>query len=540
MLPELWPIQNRAIRLVLEAIGAGHVRILLTAPTGTGKSRVVCELISKLAEESWYVVLYTNRRLLIDQLRGVLDSHGIDFGVRAAGHDHDEGGIWPVQVSSLPTEFKRTLSRGTWDIHGKGRKCLAIVDEAHLNNGEKAQEIFKRHVEAGHVLLGITATPLDLEGTYETLLVAGNVSDGRKCGALVEAVQYDFAAPDLSDIKGVVAGADLSESQQRSAMMRPGLMGRVFDAFNQLNPTRRPTILFAPGVQESIWFAEEFSKRGVTSAHIDGENIWVNGDLERSTPELRKEILDGSRTGNICVLTNRFVLREGIDCPWLSHGIFATVFGSLQSYLQSGGRLLRSHSSLSSVTIQDHGGNCYRHGSLNEDREWELDLTGSQAYSQRAEHLRKHPQKQPFRCPQCGRLWVQGTRCNPARGGCGHVLNPQARSREVVMADGKLRRIDGVFFKERRVTRQPSGREDWIRMFWRSYKKAGSRTFLQAMALFAKEHNWGYPSPDWPLMPKREQDLCRLVTNVPFEDLIPQPEPTVPAGAVEQGDAYEG
>jgi DNA repair protein RadD len=545
-MPPLWPIQENAIRLVFEAIAAGHVRILLTAPTGTGKSRVVCEVITRLMEDDqvshmaqWKVVLYTNRKLLIEQLQGVLNGHGIDYGVRAAGHDTEEGGIWPVQISSLPTEYKRTLG-GRWDIHGLGHKCLAIVDEAHLNNGPQAQAIFKRHVETGHTLLGVTATPLDLADSYETLLVAGTVSDGRKCGALVEAVQYDFAAPDLKDIKGVVEGQDLSENQIKKAMMRPGLMGRVFDAFDQLNPTRRPTILFAPGVAESIWFAEEFTKRGVSAAHIDGDNIWVSGELHASTPELRREILNGSREGRIVALCNRFVLREGIDCPWLGHGIFATVFGSLQSYLQSGGRLLRSHPSLERVTIQDHGGNCYRHGSLNENRDWELDLTGGMAYSRRAEHLRQNPQKQPFRCPRCGRMWVQGTRCNPAHGGCGHVLEPHKRSREVVMADGKLRRIDGVFFQPRRVTKFPSGREDWVRMFWRGYKGNKPRTFNQIIALFAKEHNGGYPDPFWPLMPKNEKDYCRLVKDVAFDDLNPAPESTVPAGTVEQGDAWEG
>ena len=58
------------------------------------------------------------------------------------------------------------------------------------------------------------------------------------------------------------------------------------------------------------------------------------------------------------VLCNRFVC-AGIDAPWLAHGIFATIFTSLQSYLQSGGRLLRSFPGIDAVTIR-HGGNWWR------------------------------------------------------------------------------------------------------------------------------------------------------------------------------------
>jgi DNA repair protein RadD len=440
----LWPMQERGICLTLNAIEKGIRRILLTSPTGTGKSRLVCELIDRLAEQQWYAVLYTNRRLLIEQLQRVLTKHGFDVGVRAAGYDHRDDAFWPVQISSLPTEASRVLKKGRWDIHGKGRQCIAIVDEAHLNAGTQARAIMQRHVEAGHTVLGVTATPLDLEGVYDELLIAGTVSEGQRCGALVEAIAYDFASPDLKGVKAA-EGEDLSEPQIRKAMMRPGLIGRVFDAFDQLNPDRRPSLGFAPGVEESIWFAEEFTKRGVKAAHIDGEHIWIDGELHDTSPELRRQVIEASKD-DIKVLWNRFVLREGIDAPWLAHGILATIMGSLQTFLQSGGRLLRACEGKTCATFQDHGANFMRHGSLNEDREWFLEQTATMAYARRADRMRQNPERQPFRCPKCGRVWVRGTICNPARGGCGHKLNPFKKSREVVMADGVLRRVGGDFF----------------------------------------------------------------------------------------------
>src|SRR5207302_733945 len=124
---------------------------------------------------------------------------------------------------------------------------------------------------------------------------------------------------------------------------RVRLIGRVWEWFEKINPEHKPTILFAPSVQGSLWFAEQFIKKGVPAAHIDGEEVFVDGQVYRTGKSVREDVLGRSRDGRIGVLCNRFVLREGIDAPWLCHGIFATVFGSLQSYLQSGGRLLRAY-----------------------------------------------------------------------------------------------------------------------------------------------------------------------------------------------------
>src|SRR5689334_23635944 len=63
---------------------SGERRILETTPTGGGKSRIICGLIEWAVGEGFLVPLYTNRRLLIDQLSRVLTAAGIRFGVRSA------------------------------------------------------------------------------------------------------------------------------------------------------------------------------------------------------------------------------------------------------------------------------------------------------------------------------------------------------------------------------------------------------------------------------------------------------------------------
>ncbi len=507
----LWPHQPKAVADVLQAIRLGERRILLTSPTGGGKTRIAEELIALWLQAGEKVVLYSNRKLMVDQLSRSLERAGLYHGIRAAGYGQSPES--ELQVSSIQTEVSRVLKGGSWGLFPASR---VIIDECHLQRGARVQELIQAHLEQDAVVLGLTATPLDLAGYYDSLLVAGTTSALRTYGALVPARHYAPDEPDRRRLK-VQGGVDLTEPQQRKAMSRPGLFGRVWENFERINPDHRPTLLFAPCVSGSIWFAEQFAKKGVSAAHIDGEHVWHQGKLWQNDRRLRQEVLDASRDGSIRVLCNRFVLREGVDCPWLAHGILATVFGSLQSYLQAGGRLLRTYPGLESVTIQDHGGNCYRHGSLNEDRYWCLNDTNVKAYQERADRLREGKQPSPFRCPQCNMVLAR-KRCP-----CGWVRKEAEKvSRPVVTEDGTLRLFYGDVFAPRPPFVGAAGPKLWERIYWRSRTEKGSRTFAAAMSMFALENGGRWPDPSWPFMPVNATDKYRLVGEVPIADLIPK------------------
>jgi superfamily II DNA or RNA helicase len=518
-----WPPQTRAVDETLAAIEAGETRICTTLPTGGGKSFIMQLLAEHELRRPGKVVLYTNRKMLTDQTSGNLMEAGMYHGIRAAGYEDERE--HPFQIASIQTEYSRVVKRGRWDIHPA---TLVLIDECHQQKEQMARAVLEKHTCPK---VGFTATPVGLADMYDHLIVAGTVSELRECGALVEAHHFGPDEPDMRAFKKLRESADpsaLSENDIRKAMMTPNIFGRVWNEFERLNPQHNPSICFAPGVDQSIWFAEQFTRKGVRAAHIDGEDVWVDGELHPSNRTVREQVLADSKSGRIIVLCNRFVLREGIDCPWLRHGIFATVFGSLQSLLQSGGRLLRADRDPLTIsrfgpkefaTVQDHGGNYWRWGSLNEDREWHLEDTASSVYGVRADRIRQGKAKEPFTCPQCHRVWVSGKVCSPARGGCGFVLANERRSRIVVGTDGTLKRLAGSIFKERRVSHDPDGPRSWEKMYYRSRTERGRRTFIAAMALWASENNWKWPDRRWPLMPKNDLDLYRLVEEVPKERL---------------------
>lgn len=513
---ELWPHQSEAILQTLSAISGGQRRICITSPTGMGKSRIMWELLKRWLAEEKRCILYTNRKMLIEQTSDVLNNAGIRHGVRAAGYlDQRERRL---QISSVQTEASRVLKKKKWDLH---RADYVFIDEAHLNKAGTAKQLIDMHVASGAVAIGVTATPVDVGDIYDHLIVAGTTSDGRHCGALVPAVHYGCDEPDLRKID-IQEGKDLTEKQQVKAMRRPGLFGRIWEWFCKINPDKRPSICFGPDVEGSVWIAEQFLKKGVRSAHIDGEDVWIDGNFYRSSPSLRQDILEESKDGRITVLCNRFVLREGVDLPWLSHAIFACIFGSVVTYLQAGGRLLRSHPSIQNVTIQDHGGNYWRHLSLNLDRTWDLTLPGCVAAGQFVESQRNlPPERQPFLCPSCRRVWKSGTVCEPAHGGCGYVIKGGKRSRPVVTESGELIEMPGGFYKSKKPYKGQDGPSKWKQMYWRARSDKWDATFRQAESMFAYE-NWGqWPDRHWPYMPKRYIDLWRKVKLVRQEDIIP-------------------
>ncbi len=504
-----WPHQRYGIDATWEAIMAGQKAICLTSPTGGGKSFIAQRLIEKATAMGWRSVLYSNRKMLTEQLSKNLTASGIRHGIRAASHVPDFSHF--VQISSLQTEHSRVYKSKKWELWPAG---LVLVDEAHLNNGDVARKIIADHQEQGAAVVGITATPIEIGNTYTRLIVAGTTSELRKCGALVPAYTYGPDEPDCKELKRTPTG-EFTEGSVKKVIMTPTIYARVLDNYRTLNPDQRPAILFAPGVGESLWFAEQFYSSGISAAHIDGDDVWINGKLSKSSKEARADIITGSKDGSIKVVCNRFVLREGIDAPWLYHGIFATVFGALTSFLQSGGRLLRAHPSLDHVVIQDHGGNWHRHGSLNVDREWSLDCTNNELREIRESRFLEHKEPEPICCPSCHAVRFAGPTCQK----CG--FTHEKKSRMVVQRDGTLKSVGGDIHKPRRVKLEPNTERLWESFYWRAKRSKNHMTFRQAEALFFLEHHY-YPPRSLPMMPREEKDWGRRVVDLPIGMLRPK------------------
>ena len=381
-LPPLWDHQSRAISGVLEAIENDVHRILVTSPTGGGKTRIITELTEQFSNLG--VVIYGFRKVPVAQTIGALDEAGVPHGVMAADYTPSHGSL--VQVASAQTINSRVFKRGKWELP---IAKLVVVDEPHMNKGLATQKIIERHLKDGAFLVGFTGTPVGLGEFYDTLVVGGTNSELRKCGALTSCKIW---APDEPDLNGLSpsSGGEYPVQELTNRIMACDIVGRIIPHLRKIHPTLNGTLLFAPCVSASKWICQKLNEAGIPAAHMDHE----------TKSEERERIAAGSRSGEIKVVCNRFLLREAVNWPWLSCCIMATTFGGVSTFLQAGGRILRKFFGQDFVKLIDHGGNTWRHGTLDEDRTWNLYDTDSSIRK-----LKKRKAEggaiQPIVCPNC-------------------------------------------------------------------------------------------------------------------------------------------
>ena len=490
--PNLWPHQKRCLDELKPLIEQGS-RVCVVSPTGGGKTRVLTELL----EMGFRSVIYTNRRMLLDQLDRVLTEDGFQHGIRAAGVEENLDA--PIQLCSVQTEDSRTLKRHLRSVHNAD---LVLIDELHLNKSDVIMALLERHGDAP--MVGFTATPVSLSHIVDHLIIGGTKSELRATGALIPAHTFAPSEPDCSKIKRTITG-EYSYGDVVKVIMTHTIFGRVIEHWKKHNPDGRPTLLFAPGKKESLWFAEQFAKNGIRAAHIDGDEVWLDGEHHKGK-DMREEVRKLSEKGELPIVCNRFVLREGLDWPNLYCGIFATVFGALSSYLQSGGRILRAHPSMDSCLLLDFGGNWHRHGSINADREWHLDDTDYRLGCTRVRQLKTKKEREPILCPKCQAPRLSGPTCHE----CG--FEHTGRGRYVEQINGQLRWMSGDIYKSPRVYTRPDAEKKWIACVMRCGWKG--KTFNQARGLFQYENGFREPPEGLPYSPKQPEDHFLKIRDV--------------------------
>ncbi len=467
-LPAMWPHQEQCLVDAANAFREGHRWIVITGPTGSGKGRTMAEFASRASGKGKRVGLFTNRKLITKQTASNLSKVGIEHGVMADGWCADLG--QDVQVMSLQTvssrvpydEDRKTFgTRNGWHMPDLD---LVIIDEAHSQSSKQAQRVIEHYRKMGAVGLGFTATPVGLGGLYTKLIVAGTNSGLLRQKVLVPCDVYSVDEPDMRGIKQQSNG-EFPADKTAQRVMETTVFGNVFDEWVKLNPFRVPTVLWAPDVASSRWFAEQFRLRGVTAAHIDGE-----------TPnEEREHIARGSENGSVSVVSSCGVLREGADWPWLAHGVLVQPCGALKTFVQVVGRLLRAYPGKNSCCLQDHSGSPLRHGSPNADRQWNLDEDDA-AIHQRIKKAKQNGEPQPISCPRCHAMRDFGPKCLQ----CGYAHVKSVRM--VRMAGGKLIRMVGDVVKKKK---QISGEQQ----AWKSclYAAANCGHTVAQAAFFYKQ-----------------------------------------------------
>ena len=344
---------------VVEQLGRiDERRVIVVAPTGSGKTIIAAEIIRRAVASGQRVLVLAHRVEIIKQTSEKLFAHGIQSGIIQAGFATrpDE----PVQVASIQTLWMRAVKMRKMELP---QADLLIIDECHHAPAQTYQKIIDAYPNA--VLIGLTATPCrgdgrGLGGIFHRIIECPQVADLIDQQFLVKTIAYaPVTQPDLKGVK-TVAG-DYVESQLAQRMDRDDLVGDIITHWHKFGE-RRKTVCFATGVQHSMHIAAEFVKAGVRAEHLDG-----------ATPRIERDaILARLASGETEVVSNCMVLTEGWDMPEVACCILARPTKKMGLYRQMVGRILRPAENKQNAIVLDHAGTVFRHGFVEDRVEWTL------------------------------------------------------------------------------------------------------------------------------------------------------------------------
>ncbi len=349
---QLWDYQQTIVRDIRQSVLAGHKRICLCSPTGSGKTVMFSFMASEHLKKGGKVLIITDRIELLKQA-------GEDFGdIREIKSGHEPDLSKNLHVAMIETLFKR-LNR--YDNYLLSRTMI-IIDEAHKQAFNK---LFP-HISPETLVIGATATPFrngnqeSMDQFYTDIVQVIDTPELIEKGFLARARTYGV---DI-DLKGIgKRGADYDTGQMAKRYSENKIYDGVIENYNRICPGTK-AILFASNVESSKEMAMKFQLAGIEARHLDSENV--------SAAE-RREILNWFNHTKNGVLCNIGILTTGFNQKDIETVILYRATTSLTLFLQMVGRGSRVIPGLKdSFTLLDFGNNVKMHNFWEAPRTWTL------------------------------------------------------------------------------------------------------------------------------------------------------------------------
>lgn len=407
----LRPYQTDAQQRCREAFAAGHRRVVLQAPTGSGKTLIAADIIRLAVQRGRTVLFVAHRREILAQTCRKLTDAGVTFATLTAGK--------PVPDAQVIVASMQTLARR--DVPARD---LVIVDEAHANVTQQLR-LQAALPDAWHLLL--TATPARLDGKplpADAIVEAVPLATLRDDGYLVPWTIYAPEAPDLSAVP--VRRGEFEPAGLSLAFDRPELTGAVADNWRRWCHGRRG-LLFATSVRHSLSCRDALRAAGYRAEHVDG----TTSAADRADAWL---LLEQGRLDVVCTVG---VAIEGLDLPRVDAIYLARATASLTVYMQAIGRGMRTAEGKADLVVVDAGGNVWRHDLPEHPRVWSLTERVAGTKAETALQLRQ--------CAECLAVWSGEPVCPR----CGAVVQCKPRQGPRTV-DGELRPVTAAEMERRR------------------------------------------------------------------------------------------
>lgn len=297
-------------------------RTIMQMETGTGKTIVfgAYAILRAVLNNKRALIIVCSEELLdqtVDKFKMMLPD--IDIGRFIGSHrDYDS----QVVVGSLQT-IKNLHNLIVMDDDFE----VIIYDEAHHATSPTSKRVFYRygvcdldtaghhnveliapHISDTRELIGVTATP---ERTDETPLglifhdridgptIEWFIKEGHLCDLKFLNVETGV---DLSDVRTYIG--DFSETDIAKNLQKSGFINEISRVIEEYASDRKSILLYMPDVATTIIAATAIQEAGISCDYVTG--------AERKR---RAEVIGRFKRGEIRVLVNCLVLKEGFDAP---------------------------------------------------------------------------------------------------------------------------------------------------------------------------------------------------------------------------------
>ena len=375
-LPPLHDYQRGVVENVRNLIRSngvlGERRGMVSMPTGSGKTRVAVQSIVEAIREDGFeggILWVADRDELCEQAVEAWREVWASEGKQATQLRISR--MWAGQPRPLPTSEMHVIVASIQTLSSRIDRQpdsyefladfkLLVFDEAHRSVAptftSAMQELGLTRWRRPHepLLIGLTATPYRGYDEAETQRLVNRYGSNRLDAGAFSSDDPEDVIQELQDMR-ILAQANhatieggqfsLNPDEQRLASNVPWLpesverriagdAGRtkriVQEYMSRIDPDW-PTLIFATSVEHAQTLSALLNSKGVKSRA-------VSGSTDRS---IRRRVVEEFRSGDIKVLVNYAVFREGFDAPKTRAIIVARPVYSPNLYFQMIGRGLR-------------------------------------------------------------------------------------------------------------------------------------------------------------------------------------------------------
>ena len=353
---QLRKYQEDSVHSILEEFTKSD-SILFQMPTGTGKTTIFSEII-----KIWSTTKFPNQRILILVHRKELVTQIIDrlrqFGILAgriqSGYLNNillQIQVGLIQSLNNPTRLPYNLS-------------LIIIDEAHHTPSKSYRNILKHYSSSSPKILGVTATPYRLSGEtfaelFDKLIVSKSIKEFIKEGWLIPIKHLATSFNDFSNVR--IKNKEYVEKDLEVILRSEKVMAELVESYFKYGEDKK-AIIFALNKSHSKDIVERFKSEKISAEFIDSD----------TAPNLRDEIVNKFKNGEIKILCNVNIFTEGFDCPDVELVLLARPTKSFSLYLQQVGRVMRTNEGKTHGLILDNASLWLEHGLVTQDIKWSL------------------------------------------------------------------------------------------------------------------------------------------------------------------------